>query len=95
VIHRRSFAEQHPILLGLGILFAVAFVITYWPIFVAAGIAYGVYLTARAAVGSHRRRQCVHATIAARADYEHAAIMRGNNWRGTFGRYQPAPWWRA
>jgi hypothetical protein len=39
----------------------------------------------------HRR----HSTIAARADYEHAAIMRGDNWRGTFGRYQPAPWWRA
>jgi hypothetical protein len=92
---RRSSAEQHPILFGLGILFGIAFVITYWPIFVAAGIAYGVYLGARAAVRCHRRRQCVHAVIAARADYEHAAIMRGDNWRGMFGQYQPVPWWRA
>jgi hypothetical protein len=33
--------------------------------------------------------------IAARADFEHAAVMRGDAWRGMFGRYQPAPWWRA
>jgi hypothetical protein len=87
----RSSAEQHPIMLGLGILFAVAFVITYWPIFVAAAIAYGAYLTARAAVRRHRRQMRVHAAIAARADYEHAAIIRGDDWLGTFGRYQPAP----
>jgi hypothetical protein len=36
----------------------------------------------------------VHAAIAARADFEHAAVMRGDVWRGTFGRYEPAPWWR-
>jgi hypothetical protein len=30
----------------------------------------------RAAVRRHRRRQCAHAAIAARADFEHAAIMR-------------------
>jgi hypothetical protein len=39
----------------------------------------------------HRR----DARLAERADYEHAAIMRGDTWRGTFGRYQPASWWRA
>jgi hypothetical protein len=94
-MRHRSFAEEHPILLGLGVLFAVAFVITYWPMFVAAGIAYCVFLGARAAVRCHRRRQWAHAAIAARADYEHAAIMRGDNWRGTFGRYQPASLWRA
>jgi hypothetical protein len=33
---------------GLGILFGVAFVISYWPVFVAAGGAYGAYLAARA-----------------------------------------------
>jgi hypothetical protein len=94
-MRHRSFAEQHPALLGLGILFGVAFVITYWPIFVAAAIAYGVFVAARGAVRRHRRRQQVHAAIAARADYEHAAIVRGDAWRGTFGRYEPAPWWRA
>jgi hypothetical protein len=33
------------------------------------------------------------AAVAARADYEHAAIMRGDAWRGTFGHYKPARWW--
>jgi hypothetical protein len=31
-----------------------------------------------------------HAAIAARAYYEHAAIMRGDDMTGLFGRYQPA-----
>jgi hypothetical protein len=94
-MRHRSFAEQHPVLLALGVLFAVAFVFTYWPVFVAAGVAFGLFLAARAAVRRHHLRQWEHAAIAARADYEHAAIMRGDVWRGTFGRYEPAPWWRA
>jgi hypothetical protein len=60
VIHRRPFAQQHPILLGLAILFGVAFVITYWSVF-----------------------------VAARADYEHWLLMRGDEWLGTFGQYRP------
>jgi hypothetical protein len=89
-MRHRSFAEQHPLLLGLGILFAVAFVITCWPVFVAAAIAYGVYLTARAAARCHRRRQWVHSAIAARADYEHWALMAGDEMTGLFGRFPPA-----
>ena len=94
-MRHRSFAEQHPILLAFGVVFGLGVVAAYWPVFVTAGIAFGVFLAARAAVRRHRRRQCAHAAIAARADYEHAAIMPGDNWRGTFGQYQPAPWWRA
>jgi hypothetical protein len=30
--------------------------------------------------------------IAARADYEHAAIMRGDDMTGMFGQFQPAAW---
>ena len=41
--------QDSPIALFLGILLCIAFVITYWPVFAAAGIAYGVFLTARAA----------------------------------------------
>jgi hypothetical protein len=48
-------------LLGLGILFGLGVVIAYWPIFVAAGIAFGAFIAARAAVRRHRRRQCAHA----------------------------------
>jgi hypothetical protein len=94
-MYRRSFAEQHPVILGLCVLFGVAFVIAYWPVFVAAGIAYGAFLDARTAVRRRRRRQGEDAAIAARADYEHTALMCGDAWRGTSGRYEPAPWWRA
>jgi hypothetical protein len=79
-------------LLGLGILFGLGVVVAYWPIFVAAGIAFGAFLAARAAGRRHRRRQCAHAALAARADFEHAAIMRGDVWRGTYGQYLPAQW---
>jgi hypothetical protein len=42
-----------------------------------------------------RCQQWRHAAIAARADHEHAAIVRGDVWRGTYAQYEPAPWWRA
>ena len=49
------------------------------------GVVFRGVLAARAAVRRHRRRQHVHAAIAARADWDHAAIMAGDVWRGTFG----------
>jgi hypothetical protein len=55
---------------------------------------FGVFLGARRAVRSHQRRRFARAAIAARADYEHPAIMRGDGWLGTFGQYRPAPWWQ-
>ena len=94
-MRHRSSAEQHPIMLCLGVLFGVAFVITYWPFFVAAGVAFGVFLAARAAIRRHRRRQLAHAAIAARANYEHWLLMSGDEWHGTFGQYRPAPWWNV
>jgi hypothetical protein len=58
--------------------------------------------TDRVLLGDLRRRRHARsnvlqprAAVAARADYEHAAIMRGDTWRGTFGRYEPALWWRT
>jgi hypothetical protein len=94
-MYRRSFAEQHPILLAFGVLFAVAFVITYWPFLVAAGLIGAVVLAARAAQRRDLEAARRRAAIAARADYEHAAIMRGDTCLGTFGQFQPAPWWRV
>jgi len=67
-------------LLGLGILFDLGVVIAYWPIFVAAGIACGALLAARAAVRRHRRRQRAHAAIAVRRSVVHlqdAALRYG------------------
>jgi hypothetical protein len=33
--------------------------------------------------------------VAARADWEHWLLMRGDERRGTFGQYEPRPLWRA
>ena len=87
-------AQLHPILVGLGILFGLGVVVAYWPVFVAAGVAFGCVprgascdQSATPSTPEGTRR------IAARADYEHAAMMRGYTWRGTFGQFEPAPWW--
>jgi hypothetical protein len=88
-MYRRSFAEQHPVILGLCVLFGVAFVIAYWPAVIAAGIAYGAVLGARTAVRCRRRRQWEDAAIAARADYEHTALMRARAGAGS-GRWKDA-----
>jgi hypothetical protein len=50
----------------------------------AASLPQGCALAKHRAGASSRR-------AAARADYEHAAVIGGNTWRGTFGHYQPAP----
>jgi hypothetical protein len=98
-VRHRSFAERHPVLLGLGILIWLGLVFVDWPVLVAAGILtvvlIAVFLAARAEARRRDQRRRYRAAIAARADYEHAAIMRGDAWLGTFGRYQPAPLWWA
>jgi len=40
-MYRRSFPGQHPIVLGLGILFGLGVVVTYWPVFLALGMRAG------------------------------------------------------
>jgi hypothetical protein len=57
-------------------------------LFVYAGISNALLAFVDAGLSGQRT---THSAIAARADYEHSAMMRGDNWRGTFGRYQPAP----
>ena len=59
--------------------------------FVAAGFLVGLVVAVRAE-HRHRIEQArQRAAIAARADYEHAAIMSGDDRYGTFGQYPPAP----
>jgi hypothetical protein len=57
----------------------------------AAGSRGGLRNLAAPALEAADERLCAHAAIAARADYEHAAIIRGDTWSGTFGQFQPAP----
>jgi hypothetical protein len=90
-----SFVEQDAVLLDVGIVVALAAVVAFWPVFLAAGIVAGAVWAGRAAHTRRATRRRQLAGIAARADYDHAAIMRAGAWRGTFGRYQPAPGWRA
>lgn len=85
MIYRRSFVEQDPVLLGVGIVVALAAVVAFWPVFLAAGIVAGAVWAGRAAHTRRATRRRQLAGIAARADYDHAAIMRADAWRGTFG----------
>ena len=76
MIRHRPFTEQHPMMAVLGVLFAVAFVVTYGPFFVAAGAAVALFYAGRAMHRAALHRRAVHAAIAARADYEHRVDAR-------------------
>ena len=52
-MYRKSFAEQHPILLSFGILFGAAFLVALWPVFLAVVLLGGTgYLICAAAAAS-------------------------------------------
>ncbi|MCW2652955.1 MAG: hypothetical protein JWR32_3931 [Mycobacterium sp.] len=40
-MYRQSFPEQHPILLGVGILFGAFMVAAFWPLFLALAVLAG------------------------------------------------------
>jgi hypothetical protein len=86
--------HRHPIMLGLGILFAFTAVAAFWPLFLAIAIevaglccallvALWVYDRERQAIFDYRR------ALRARAEYENWLWMRGDP-RGFYGRYPPA-----
>jgi hypothetical protein len=98
-MYRKSFAEQHPVLLGVGILFCACFVAALWWLFLAlavlaaigvgvAGICVGVLCLARYAERQNQLRYRRRAELASHADYEHALLLRGDP-RGTFGQFPP------
>ncbi|MGH3956499.1 MAG: hypothetical protein ACRDTI_20935 [Mycobacterium sp.] len=85
----KAWASEHPGWAALLALFGAGTLITYPALIVflvAAGVIVGGSLIG--GWGLARRRDH-RAALAARADYEHAALMAGHP-AGTFGRYPPA-----
>jgi Protein of unknown function (DUF2510) len=49
-----------------------------------------VWICAAVLVDAHDRRRRCHKAIAARADKQHRALLRGNTLTGVYGKYPPA-----
>jgi len=92
---RQSFTAAHPVLVVFGGLFGVLIVIAYWrvalPLAVIGLIAWGVVVAIRRSQRQAQQCRQAQAQVAARADIEHQALMRGDLRTGTFGQFQPAP----
>jgi flagellar motor component MotA len=91
-MYRKSFAEQHPILLGVGIILGACTVAALWQLFLIlaiVGLGYGAYRLANAWNKGRQSGQQRRAQLTARADYEHRLWMGGDP-RGFYGRYPPA-----
>jgi hypothetical protein len=77
----------------IGILLLVGFIGAYfWPIVAALAAVGLVYFGRRWWLAECQRMAALkaeHAAIAARADQQHAWVLRGDP-RGTYGRYPPA-----
>jgi hypothetical protein len=75
-MYRRGFAEQHPLLTAFLVTMAVGAIFKYWPFFVAVAVVAVLWLLGRRLYRAALRRRTLHAAIAARADYEHRALMK-------------------
>jgi len=92
-MYRKSFAEQHPVILGVGILLGVGFVGAYWQaalfILVVVAVCFGLWRW-NVASDKRSREQIQHRqALVARADYEHNLWTQGNP-IGFYGQYPPA-----
>lgn len=89
---RQSWCEQHPVLLGLGIVLGTAAVAAFWPVVLATvvlgGVGYGLYRVAAAAEAEGQLRRVQRKELLARADYEHWLLGNGHP-AGVHGRYPP------
>ena len=102
-MYRKSFAEQHPILLSFAVTFACALVVAVsfagalvvaqWPIVLAlaplGGTGYLIYAAAAATQRYNRYQAAQRHALAARADYEHWLLSLGHP-AGVYGRFPPA-----
>jgi arginine exporter protein ArgO len=102
-MYRKSFAEQHPILLVaavtfacvlvVAVAFACALVVAHWPIVLVlaalGGTGYLIYAAAAATQRYNRYQAARRQALAARADYEHWLHSLGHP-SGVYGRFPPA-----
>lgn len=90
---RRRSRSVHPIFAVFMVILVVGVIVKFWWLFLAMGLVWlGVKVAARSWDRTEARRLETakhHAALVARADLEHAAIMRGDE-RGVYGRYPPA-----
>jgi hypothetical protein len=91
--YRKSFAEQHPVLLGVGIVLGACTVAALWPLFLAltviGGIGWLAYWLLMRSDTETQRHRAHQAERQARAAYEHHLWLHGDP-RGFYGRYPPA-----
>ena len=91
--YRKSFAEQHPVILGVGILLGVGFVGAHWQaaLFILAVVAvgYGLWRWGVALEKRSREQIQLRQALVAHADYEHHLWTQGNP-IGFYGQYPPA-----
>ena len=85
----RGFLSAHPTPTGIGVLVSLVWLIVDWKSFVhvtsLAAVGAGLVVLAIAAVRSVQRRNHEKRELAARADDQHEAVMRGDEHWGVFG----------
>lgn len=86
---RQSWCEQHPVLLGLGVVLGTAAVAAFWPVVLATVVGYGLFRVAAAAEAGGQLRRVQRKELLARADYEHWLLGNGYP-AGVHGRFPPA-----
>jgi hypothetical protein len=86
--------SAHPVLTGIAVLAGAVFILADWKAFVLlaslVAVVTGLVMLAILAVRSRRRRRQEKAEIAARADDQHEALLRGEDQWGVFGVKPPA-----
>ena len=98
----KNFVDRHPVGVTVGFVAAVT-AVAFFLVFPAReiGMILGWLMIALTAIGVlalcvriifrlHQRGQIVRAQIAARADYEHNALLRGDTATGVYGAFRPA-----
>lgn len=90
----RGFLSTHPVVTGIGMLVGLLLIVTDWKAFVLraslAAVVTGLSMLAVLAIRSVQRRRRETAEIAARADDQHDAVLRGDDRWGVFGIKPPA-----
>lgn len=90
----RGFMSAHSVLTGIGVLASLVLIVADWKAFLLlaslAAVVVGLTMLAMLAIRSVQRRRQEKAEIAARADDQHEAVLRGDDQWGVFGIRLPA-----
>jgi Domain of unknown function (DUF4352)/Protein of unknown function (DUF2510) len=91
----RGFVSAHPVLTAFGAFVAVGAIVEAWKVVlgiaIIAAIVAGLVMLVMLVTRSVQRRREEMAAIAARADDQHQAVLRGDDQWGVFGQQPPTP----